>query len=173
MPTFFYRGKGPKGDIQTGTILAENQRAALRALEGMKVYPMEIDQRSESDGSETVTRFKVRADDITLFARQLGDLLRVGVPITRAFETLLKETRREEFRLLLSEIASHVTGGKSLADSLAFYPRLFPELFVSMIRAGEEGGFLAEVLGKIADHRERQKELKGRVRAALIYPALL
>ncbi len=175
MPTFSYRGKGSDGENRSGTILAENKRSALAALEQMKVFPTAVSERSVAEDAIRFDRLfdRVKPDEITEFLRQTGDLLAVGVPFDRAMEVLVRESTRPAATRLLAEIRSAVGSGASLSEALAAHPQHFPTLYVSMVEAGEEGGFLSSCLHRIASMREKQAELRSKVRSALVYPCVL
>lgn len=175
MPTFAYKGKGPTGEPRAGTLLAENKRSALKTLEEMDVFPLEVEEKeTEASAAGPVRIFgRVKDAEVTDFLRQLADLLAVGVPFDRAMEILVREGRRPAYLRLVAEIRSTVASGTSFSQSIAKHPRLFPELYVSMVAAGEEGGFLPDCLSRIAELREKRKELRSRVQAALVYPLVL
>jgi type II secretory pathway component PulF len=110
---------------------------------------------------------------VEAFTRELANLLAAGVPLSRALSILRREASNPAARAQWIAIHDDVVGGKPLADALARWPDSFPPVYVAMIRAGEMGGFLDLVLNQIADFRSREGELKGKVKSALIYPAVL
>lgn len=174
MPTFAYRGKDASGAARTGTVLADNKRTALRLLEEMRVFPLEVEEKAaETGGRPGLIGSRVKTDEITDFLHQLADLLSVGVPFDRAMDVMLREAKRVPYVELLGEIKSNVGGGESLSQALARRPDLFGDLYVSMVSAGEEGGFLAETLRRIAELREKRKELRSKIQTALVYPIVL
>ncbi len=107
------------------------------------------------------------------FTRELANLLAGGVPLSRALMLLSRESAEPGARQCWTAIYEDVTGGTSLADALARWPRTFPPVYIAMVRAGETGGFLDKVLEQIADFQTRERELVGRVKAALVYPIVL
>ena len=137
----------------------------------MGVLPVDV-RESRARGLRIGGRTRIGRRDVTAMFRQLGDLLRVGVPITRALQTL-GGNRSGELPRLMDTIRSEITSGVALSDAMKRHPRVFGELEVGMVRAGEVGGFLDEALSRIAKFRERDEELRGRIRAAMAYPALL
>ncbi len=175
MPTFAYKGKDADGSSRAGTLLAENKRTALRMLEDMRVFPLEVEEKAAERGTAGVLggRDRVKADEVTDFLHQLADLLAVGVPFDRAMDVMLREAGRPPYVRLLSEIRSDVGSGASLSTAMARHSEIFDELYVSMVSAGEEGGFLPDCLRRIAELREKRKELAGRITAAMVYPAVL
>ena len=174
MPTFSYRAKTTAGDVVAGVLTAENERIVLARLGEMRLFPMHV---APGDGEARVVRGagpgRVRAADLCSFTVQLSDLVVGGVPLVKGLNTLSNQTGNERLRQVVSSIRDEVSAGKSLAGSLDAYPRVFPNVYVNMVRAGEEGGFLGEALERIAEFLEKQQELRNRVRSAMAYPILL
>ena len=113
------------------------------------------------------------SSDLVVFFTQLADLLRSGVPLLRSLELLQRQAINPTLRLVLQEIRERVADGSRLAEAMRHHPQVFSELAVSMVRAGEEGSFMEDVLVQIATFTEHQQELKNRVVGTLIYPAFL
>src|SRR5438093_5999815 len=107
------------------------------------------------------------------FFSMLADLLRAGVPLLRCLEILEKQSANPNLSEIIREVHAKVADGTTLADALAHYPKAFNELSISMVRAGQEGGFLEDVLERIAVFTEHQEDLKAKVIGALAYPAFL
>jgi type II secretory pathway component PulF len=116
---------------------------------------------------------RIRSAEITLFGRQLSSLIKSGVPILRALMIISDQTVNARFREFLSSAEEDIKNGKPLSGVLAAYPRLFPPLYVAMVRAGEDSGQLHETLLRISDYRRRQEEVVSKVRSAMAYPALM
>lgn len=172
MPSFTYVARAATdGKRVEGTVHAESERQALDTLDRMGVLPVEV-REARPRGLSVAGRGRVPRRHVTAMFRQLGDLLRVGVPITRALQTLGGE-RSGELPRLMDAIRTEVTAGTPLSDALARHPRHFGDLEVGMVRAGEAGGFLDEALSRVARFRERDEELRGRIKAAMAYPVLL
>src|SRR2546427_12858294 len=107
------------------------------------------------------------------FYSQLADLLRSGVPLLRSLDILERQHNQPALSEVIREVRAKVADGTSLADALGQHPRAFNELAVSMVRAGQEGGFLEDVLRRIADFTEHQEELKSKVIGSVAYPVVL
>src|ERR1041384_2069904 len=180
MPQFTYKAKKDDGSVVTGTLQAESARSALDSLGRMGVFPLEIESRSE-DKPGTVRRTvaprqihgRIKPADVALFTRQLADLMRAGVPLNRALHTLATQTTNLTLSEMVSEIEKQVSTGASLHEALARFPKVFSSLFVSMVRAGETGGFLEDVLHRLALFIEKDQELRSRISSAMAYPILL
>ena len=179
MPQFTYKAKKDDGSIVEGTLQADNARSALDSLGRMGVFPIEIESRSE-DKPGTVRRTAIRqtpgqikAGDIAIFTRQLADLMKAGVPLNRALNTLATQTTNLTLSETIREIEKQVSSGSTLHDALARFPKHFSGLYVSMVHAGETGGFLEDVLHRLAIFIEKDQELRSRISSAMAYPILL
>jgi type II secretory pathway component PulF len=116
---------------------------------------------------------KVKQSSIESFTREMANLLAAGLPLSRALSLLKREASQPVAKRVWGEVHDDVVGGVSLADALHKWPRIFSGVYVAMVRAGEAGGFLPVVLQQIADFRTREQELKGKVKAAMVYPIVL
>jgi type II secretory pathway component PulF len=173
MPTFFYKAKqGPEKTVE-GEIVAESRPAAMARLERMGCSPFSLEEVAGRRSATAGARRRIRGRDITIFTRQLAGLLRAGVPILRALTTIQQQTENAAFQAILLEVSGSVRDGRTLSESLARHPALFPELFVNMVRSGESAGMLDEILMRLAEARESDDELRARVTGAIAYPALV
>lgn len=175
MPTFVYKAKqGPEKTVE-GEIVAESRSAAMVRLERMGYSPFALEEGVGARGraSGVRSRGRVRGRDITVFTRQLAGLLRAGVPILRALTTIQQQTENAAFQSVILEISGAVRDGRTLSESLARHPELFPELYVNMVRSGESAGMMDEILMRLAEARESDDELRSRVIGAIAYPALV
>ena len=177
MPLFAYKAKKDDGSTVEGMLQAETERGALDALGRQGVFPLEIEEsgqrRVSAPAAARRSRRRIRTEDVGLFTQQLGDLLKAGVPINRALTTLQAQTSNAAFAELITEISKEISSGKPLHETLARYPRHFTPLYTSMVRAGETGGFLEDVLHRLATFIDKDSDLRSRLKAALAYPALL
>src|SRR5688572_6388401 len=177
MPLFAYKAKKDDGSTVQGMLQAETERGALDALGRQGVFPLEIAESGGAKPAASVAvrkgRRRIKIEDVGLFTQQLGDLLKAGVPINRALATLEAQSSNAAFSELIADLAKEISSGKSLHESLARHPKLFPPLYTSMVRAGETGGFLEDVLHRLASFIDKDLDLRSRLKAALAYPALL
>jgi general secretion pathway protein F/type IV pilus assembly protein PilC len=179
MPQFAYKAKKDDGSVVTGTLQAESERSALDSLGRMGVFPLQIESRAEDKvtaraaaAPRQVAR-RIKSSEVSLFTRQLADLLRAGVPLNRALETLATQTTNLTLSEMIREIGKQVSAGATLHEALAKYPKAFSGLYLSMVRAGETGGFLEDVLHRLALFIEKDQELRSRISSAMAYPILL
>jgi type II secretory pathway component PulF len=158
-----------------GELAAESRAAAAARLETMGYSPVSIEEVTGGRRAMPASRRRgrIRGRDVTVFTRQLAGLLKAGVPILRALDTIQQQTGNPALQSVLLELARGVRDGMTLSDSLARYPAAFPEVYVNMVRAGESAGMLDEVLISLAAARESDDELRSRVLGAVAYPALV
>jgi len=178
MRKFRYKAKDSGKEMITGILEAETEQEALAKLSQMGYFPLSIEREEASSEGQTdplslgfFTR--IRRRDITFFTRQLADLLEAGLPLMRALDVLWEQTENRRLQEVLASLASQVREGKSFSEALALYPKIFSNLYVNMVKSGEVGGMLSEVLARLADFGEKEEELRTKVRAALAYPILI
>jgi type II secretory pathway component PulF len=174
MPHYIYRAKNGPGETVEGEIRAESRTAAAADIDAMGLSPIWVREKTAQDGKERALRLGgVSARDVTVFSRQLASLLKSGVPILRALSTIRDQSEKRDVSRLVEDIESRIRRGDMLSDALLQHPRIFPELYVNMIRSGEWGGVLDTILVRLADTREKDEEFRRKVQAALAYPALV
>jgi len=176
MPVFTYKAIRPDGEKTSGTVPAANRAAALDEVANRGLVPVAVDERAPA--ARTRTRFlgvgrRVSQASVEAFNRELANLLAAGVPLSRALSILTREASQPAARKQWAAIHDDVAGGMALADAMSKHPRSFPAVQVAMVHAGETGGFLDVVLEQIANFRSRERDLKGRVRSAMVYPVIL
>ncbi|HHY85114.1 MAG TPA: type II secretion system F family protein [Verrucomicrobia bacterium] len=186
MPLFYYKALQANGTIAEGHIEAAGRPDAFRQIETMGLRPVSLAEKAAAkNGSVTAATGglgtlsfnfksrKVSARDLENFTRLLSSLLAAGVPLSRALVILHKEASNPVTKAKWKEVHDYVVDGMSLADAMAKSPETFPRVYTAMVQAGETGGFLDVVLQQIADFQAREKELKGKVTSAMLYPAVL
>ena len=176
MPDFTYEAMARSGAKSNGTIAAASEREAAMALDAKGLFPLSISlARTQVTGKSSGGLFakKVKGRHLAVFYSQLADLLHTGVPLLRSLELLERQNVNPTLQSVLREIRGKVADGTGLAQAMGSYPKVFDELAVSMVRAGQEGGFLEDVLKRIAAFVEHQEDLKARVIGALAYPVFL
>ncbi|MFO0938718.1 MAG: type II secretion system F family protein [Gemmataceae bacterium] len=172
MPDFVYEAVGKSGTKSTGTITAGNEREASGMLDARGLFPISIKPAGNSSSGGGFFGGVSRRVVATAFS-QLADLLHSGVPLLRSLEILERQTTNKRFCSIMRDIRLKVADGTGLAQAMAAHPKVFDELAVSMVRAGQEGGFLEDVLKRIAVFVEGQEDLKSKVVGALAYPIIL
>ncbi len=173
MPDFEYTARNATGAAVSGLIDATSPQDALAQLSARQIYPLKIELAETAKTQQKQVSRRVPAKHLANFYSQLADLLKSGVPLLRSLELLEGQTRQPALKAVLSDVRASVADGSRLYDSMRVHPKAFSELVCSMIRAGEEGGFLEDVLKRIATITEHQEEMKSSVIGALVYPMFL
>jgi general secretion pathway protein F len=152
--------------------VAASEREVVAMLESRGLVPVRIMMSRTTQGKSGRGK-RVASRHSAAFFAQLADLLHSGVPLLRSLEILEKQSSQPALSVYIREVRAQVADGQGLAEAMAQYPRAFNELAVTMVRAGQEGGFLEDVLRRIADFTEHQEDLKAKVIGALAYPVFL
>jgi general secretion pathway protein F len=174
MAVFTYTALDTQGRETTGTLPADSRAAAMDQVLGQGLSPISIQEEvSEKKAEERSTSTRVPQSAVETFTRELANLLAAGLPLSRALHLLRREAANPGAKNVWGKIHDDVVGGTPLADALAKWPKTFSTVYVAMIRAGEAGGFLPIVLQQISDFRAREQDLKGKVKAAMVYPCVL
>ena len=170
MPDFNYEALGRAGDRNTGVLTATSEREAALMLDARGLFPVHILPAKVKGGA---SHRRVKGRVISAFYAQLADLLQSGVPLLKSLDILERQSSNPSLSFAIREVRAKVADGTTLADAMKPYPHVFNELAVSMVRAGQEGGFLEDVLRRVADFTEHQEDLKAKVIGSLAYPVLL
>jgi general secretion pathway protein F len=173
MPDFEYTARNASGAAISGLIAANSPQDALAQLSARQIFPLKIEMAETAKTQQKQVSRRVPARHLASFYSQLADLLKSGVPLLRSLELLEGQTRQPALKAVLSEVRASVADGTRLYDAMRVHPKAFSELVCSMVRAGEEGGFLEDVLKRIAAVTEHQEEMKSKVIGALVYPMFL
>ncbi|MDD5135757.1 MAG: type II secretion system F family protein [Candidatus Omnitrophica bacterium] len=177
MARFLYEAKkGPK-DVVKGVLVADNRASALQKIAQMGYYLMALEEENElvkSAGEGKGNIFaRVSLKDIADFTRQLSDLLESGLTIVKALDLLHDQTPNKKFKRVIMDIRDFCVSGSPLSEALSRHPKVFSNLYASMVRSGETGGALEKILKRLSDFSEKQLEIQTKIRTALAYPILM
>ncbi len=172
MALYAYEAIDGRGQLLTGKVEAENETAAVSRLRRMGYTTVDLDEVRESrlKGVLQVRRRSVSMGDLTLFTRQLAAMLNAGIPLIRTLNALTEQTTNPRLGEITKDVARNVEGGMSFSEALRVYSEVFSDMYVDMVRAGEVGGNLVEVLERLADQIDRDKTLRDNIRSATFYP---
>ncbi|MEY4387862.1 MAG: hypothetical protein RLY20_3145 [Verrucomicrobiota bacterium] len=180
MNSFRYQALSEAGAAVTGTIEAEDRKAALRLLGQRGLFPSSLEICSSSDAKADATGAgaaagfsfgkRIGRKQVTALTREMSALLAAAIPIPQALESLGEEEENPALRAVLLQISEAVRKGESFSAALAQHPQLFSTLYVSMVRVGEEAGVLPKVMNDLADLLEHEDEVRSEVVAAVSYP---
>lgn len=180
MPVYEYTALDRSGKTLNGIVDADSMVAARQKLRGTGVFPVKVKEtlakaKEEKPGSFSLNSLvkRVRSEEIHVFTRQLSTLLGAGIPLVSSLDALIHQTENHTLKKVVSQIKESVNEGNSLTFSLSQHPRLFSNIYINMVRAGEASGSLDIVLDRLAEFGEHQQALKGRFKAALIYPIFM
>lgn len=173
MPDYQYTARETTGAQVTGTLTAGSEQEALSSLAARSLFPVKIAMAKESVSNQAQAGRRVRTKHLTGFYSQLADLLESGVPLLRSLQLLEGQTSNPALKFVIGDVKEQVADGTRLYDAMRTHPKVFNDLAISMVRAGEEGSFLEDVLNRIAKFQEHQDELRGRVIGAMVYPGFL
>ena len=182
MPVYEYTALDTSGKSSNGIIDADSPVAARQKLRGSGMFPVEVKESASvsaptglSSGPVSVSGLfkRVKPGEVSVMTRQLSILLAAGVPLVGALDALLSQIVNPLLKKNLAQIKESVNEGNSLAFSISHHPKLFSNIYVNMVRAGEASGSLDVVLARLAEYGERQEALRGRFKAALAYPVFM
>lgn len=180
MPNFNYRALATDGKIVSGSLMAANRPDAVAELKKQGVRPLELSEHeiqtsaaAKKQVDESLKRARVPRDEIQVFTSQLAALLSAGIVLSQALAILEEQTENENLSKILYSVREDITGGTSLSEALAKYPRQFSRMYCSMIRVGESGGVLDVVLKQLGGFMESENALRSNITTALAYPAVV
>jgi type IV pilus assembly protein PilC len=175
MMTFSYQARDASGKIISGVQDALNEDNAVTSLMSRGLMVLSLQQKSAVSSSRKKT-WTVKETDLVLFTRQLSTMIEAGISLVQAMTALYDQCdpkRQRNLRHVISDVTTRVQGGESFNESIAKHPRVFDRLFVSMVKAGEHGGLLAEILDRLAGFLEASARLRKKVKSAMTYPVIV
>ncbi|HUK55954.1 MAG TPA: type II secretion system F family protein [Nitrospiria bacterium] len=175
MPVFQYRARDKYGSLSTGTIETSSRDAVATQLDHLGYHPVSIEEMRKKLGvADVLDRFtRVSPEALIIFSRQLATLISAGLPFMSSFDALIEQTENKRLKDVIVQVRKDVEGGSSFSDALAKHPSVFSNLYVSMIRAGETGGVLDEILQRLATLAEHEATTRARIKAATRYPKIV
>ena len=198
MPRYNYVALDARGEESTGLLEASSTNEAIGQLRQAGYFPTSVYEalKSSPDGKavkETrqraakmarmtrprgktsivlFQRQKIKPKILMIFTRQLATLIDSGLPLLRSLNVLAKQERDTVLKNTINKVADGVQGGNTFSDALALHPKIFNDLYVNMVKAGEVGGVLELVLGRLAEFQEKAQKIKNKVAAAMVYPII-
>lgn len=194
MPQFSYKARRRSGEVVQGTLDVADRAAALVAIERLGLFPMavELPKGAAAKAAKTKTgskgwtallppslqaqfqrKRKPKLQELATFTQQLANLLQAGMPLTVALNSMSHLESKGIPKQVSLDLRQEVMEGRSLSDSMAKQPLIFSELYINMVKAGEQSGALVDVLRRMANHFERYAEVQSKLKSALIYPVLV
>jgi len=174
MPTFQYKAKDKTAQTVTGQVEAANEEQAIEIINQRGLLPIAVYQGTQTlNSSVPLKPRKIKTKELYIFSRQLSSLIKAGVPILQALSMMREQTHAPYLKGVIAAIYQGIRDGKSFSECLAGYPKIFNAFYVAMIKVGEEGGTLKEMLLRLSEYLQSQEEIFSRVRSALAYPVLM
>jgi type IV pilus assembly protein PilC len=170
--TYTYKVRDQAGRLVEGTLEAQNEQLVVTKLREMGYVPLRVSAKGRSKMSMEINigRSKVTLKDVAVFSRQLATMLESGLSILRGLSILAEQTENKGFVKVIGEMRLDIERGLSLSQAVARHPKVFPPVYLAMVRAGETGGMLDDVMLSLADTLEKQMELRGKIKSAMTYP---
>lgn len=177
MPMYVYKARNMNGQVVTGTINAESQRAVILKLKQQHLMVISAEEEKPNLFVDALNKLnlglinRVGLKDLVLFSRQLSTLINAGIPIVQCLNVLIDQVENKNFKKIIMNIREDIEKGASITMAMSKHPSVFNQLYTSMVKSGESGGVLDEVLERISSYLESVQELRRKVRTAMAYPA--
>jgi type IV pilus assembly protein PilC len=169
---FMWEGRTRGGVVHKGEIEADTKETAIATLRQQHIVVTTIKSKPKDLTLPGFGR-KVSEKDLVLFTRQFSTMIDAGLPLVQCLDILSKQTENKAFAKTIVAIKNEVEGGSTFADALRKYPKVFDDLYVNLVAAGEIGGVLDTTFARLAGYIEKARSLKGKVKSAMIYPAAI
>jgi type IV pilus assembly protein PilC len=172
--TYDYKVRDRTGKLISGQLVGDSEMLVLRRLREMGMTPVDVKKHGQGMRMEINLRpGRVKLKQIAIFSRQFATMVNSGLPILRALSILADQTESKELAKVLVEVRTDVEQGSSLSGAMAKHPKAFNNLFISMVRSGETGGVLDDVLLQLADQIEKEVQLRRQIKSAMTYPIVV
>lgn len=178
MPAFSYSALDKQDKLKKGILESDNAKQARQQLrnQGLKpleVTPVTVKNTNKHTSQKTLFAPSMSASDLSLLTRQLATLVRAALPLEESLKAVSEQSESPKIQMILMAVRSDILAGKTLAQALEAFPRIFKKDYIATVAAGEQSGDLAMVFERLADHVERDQELRQKILGALLYPLIL
>ncbi len=173
MPQFSYNIISKDGHKSSGLLTSPSREAAVESLRSQGAKPLSVREVSAKKSKFTLSSHKVKLRELVIFTRELSTMIDAGVPLPRGLGTLADQTENKYFKGVISGINRDIESGVPLADAMAKYPNVFSNVYVNMIRAGEAGGILDDILKRLATQVEKDSAIRQKIHSAMAYPVVI
>lgn len=172
MSKFAYTATTKDGKTVQGTVDSVDHASMVALLNKQGLHPIIIKLESAKAGKKGRGK-KVKLKDLVIFTRQLSTMISAGVPLTRSLSTMQTQSESKYFKQVIGSITKDVEGGIALGDAFAKFPNVFSEVYINMVRAGESGGILDEILKRLASQVEQDASMRKKIKSAMMYPIVI
>lgn len=174
MLTYEYEAKDPStGKRIHSTVQADSEKAAGKLLIAQGYTPLSIIEQGKKTNILSFLTDRIGTKDKIIFSRQLSTLMSAGLPLAQSLHTVSEQTENKKLKSVINDIIASIEGGNSLSQSFAKHPGVFSEVYIALVTAGETSGTLDEALERIANQQEKDAEMMGKVKGALVYPGIV
>lgn len=173
--TFTYKVRDKQGKLISGSLDGDSLTMVANKLRQMGYVVVDVSEKSLAGKDINIPGLsgKVKAKDLTLFSRQFATMINAGLSLTKALAILTEQTENKTLRKIVAELLSDVEKGRGLSEAMLKHAKTFPPIFINMVKAGEAGGVLDEVLLRVADHFENEAAIKSKIKSAMAYPTVM
>ena len=174
MAIYVWEAETRTGEVRKGEIEAANESSVRGQLRRQGLKPVRVKAKPK-DILESIPIFKTKVKDksVVIFARQFSTMISAGLPLIQCLEILAAQEDNKTFKKVIKSIKDDIEGGATLTDALKKHPKVFDDLFINMVAAGEAGGILDTILNRLAAYMEKMMKLKSKVKGAMVYPATI
>ena len=174
MSTFAYVGRNRQGAVKKGELTAKTRDEAVDKLRKQQVVVTSLEEKSGMGGKFKFSLGSGLTDkDLVVFTRQFGTMINAGLPLIQCLDILSTQSENKVLRETVGDVKNSVEAGSTFSDALKRHPKVFDDLYVNMIHAGEVGGLLDTILTRLAKHIEKAMKLKGQIKSAMVYPTAI
>src|SRR5262245_45791954 len=173
MATFAYVGRTRSGAVKKGELTAKNKDEAVDQLRKQSVVVTSLEEKSGIGGINLSFGSGLTDKDLVIFTRQFGTMINAGLPLVQCLEILSTQSENKVLRETVGDVRGQVEAGSTFSDALRKHPKVFDDLYVNMVHAGEVGGLLDTILARLSKHIEKAMKLKGQIKSAMIYPSAI
>lgn len=171
MTKYLYTATSKDGKSLKGTMEAETREAVISTLTHQGIRPLVVKKKGGLNFN--IGKPKVKSRDLVIFTRQLSTMITAGVPLNRTLDTLGEQSTNKYFKTVIEQIGKDVESGTSLADAFSKHPDVFSDIYVNMVRAGEAGGILDEIMKRLASQVEQDASMRKKIKSASMYPMVI
>src|ERR1700741_2555347 len=171
MPTFAYSARALNGEILSGEVELPTREEVVGYLVRQRLRPISVNTKAKELNFTIGTGIKTR--EVVIFTRQFATMINAGLPLVQSLTILAEQTENKRFSKIIAEVLNDIQAGQTLADSMRRHPKVFTELYVNMVAAGEAGGILDVILNRLAVFLEKNDALVRKIKGAMVYPAVM
>ena len=173
MAVFTYTARSATGDIMSGEREGKSRDEVVGFLRTQRLTPMKIEEKAKKEGGGITLGSGIQTRDIVIFTRQFATMINSGLPLVQSLDILAKQSESKALQKVIGQVLYDVESGQTLADAMRGHPKVFTDLYVNMVAAGEAGGILDTILLRLAVFLEKADALKRKIKGAMIYPSVI